>query len=146
MKPRGAALVLAVVTLAVLLAVGATALELALIGRRTALRSLGQVRASAAAEAALVRALAGWPARLRPGPGEVLPFAPVTTPGLVGSADATGLPGGLVLLEARGASLRTDGGTLASARIRVTARIDTLGPDSMDRARPLARSWHRVPP
>jgi len=144
---RGAALLLAVVAMAALGAMSVGGYALARSERQSGQGALGRIQARGAAEAAIARALEGWPASLTPiTPGDETFLVSLAAPGATrGAALVKSLGGGVYAV--RGEGVRTDlGGTaIAFAELEVLVLVDSLGPDSVTRPRVYPRGWRILP-
>jgi hypothetical protein len=146
MNRRGIALLVAIMALGSLAVITATAASLAqreaVLGRE----ALATLKARAAAESALGELAGGFGRELLPvwpGDSTVLPsnyFVGGTARVVVRS-----LGGPIFAFEATGVVTGAAGLALARVRLELLARVDSAGPDSLLRPRPIPRGWRQIP-
>lgn len=144
---RGAALLLAVVLLALLGAIAASAVELARAEHRNGLGILAATQASAAAEAALAEAAQGWPSASRPRlPGAVaVVWSGAFPQGVQAELELVATGGAFVVMRGRGRRVAA-GGPLSQALVEGVALVDSFPGDSLERPRrPPRWRWHAPP-
>jgi hypothetical protein len=143
---RGIALLVAVMALGSLAVMGATAATLAHREAVAGRNALAAVKTRAAAEAALGELAGGFGREsvpLLPGDSIVLSAS--------GFVDATArvvirsLGGPIFAFEATGEAAGPPGSSRLQVRLELLARLDSAGPDSLLRPRPIPRGWRQIP-
>ena len=146
-RQGGVALLLTVAALAVVGVVSLTALTLARTERQAGLGAVARVQARGAAEAALARALVGWPVTLTPSAaGSEVQVASFVGPG---PASATAwlrnLGGPVYLLRATGRRAAGDGSALADSRMELLVLLDAADSNGTTHPVRYPRGWRLLP-
>lgn len=147
MNRRGFALLLALAALACLGAVAATGVALAIREAASGRSARNELWARSAAETALAESFRGWERVITPrSRGDSAPLAAVFFPGLSrGSAVLRSLGGAILAIEATGEALGPAGAVMTRSRVELLVRLDSAGPDSLIRPRPIRRGWRQIP-
>jgi hypothetical protein len=141
-------LLLAVVALAVISGIAATAVELAIAEHKGGAGLLAASQARGAAEAALAEASQGWPPSLRPsgvGSSRVLSNRALSR-GVNAELLLVAAEGPYLIAVGRGTRRAGGGQVLATAEVQQIIRADNAAPDSLERPVRLPRSRWRSPP
>ena len=148
MSRRGLALLLAVVALAVISGIAATAVELAMAEHKGGAGLLAATQARGAAEAALSEASQGWPRSLRPsgvGSSQVLSDRALSQ-GVNAELRLVATEGPYLVAVGRGTRRAGGGQVIATAEVQQIIRPDSVPLDSLERPIRLPRSRWRSPP
>lgn len=146
MNRKGIALLLAVMALALLGAVSATAFSLAREEARIGREALATLHARSAAEASAVAALGGWRRELTPiVPGDSLVLPPVSAGGDEGTVVVRALGGSILALESTGRAGAPGGTSQARIRLQLLVRLDSAECDSLVYPRRISRGWRVIP-
>ena len=146
MNRRGVALLIAVLTLAVLGAVTATLQGLTLTESALGQSSRSVARAEALAEGAASEAWRGWPAGLTPlAPGDSLEVARFSGSGGEGRAVLRGLGGPLFALEASAPLAKITGGQPNRVGVLLIVALDSMPGSSVVVPHLVARGWRMIP-
>lgn len=138
---------MAVAVIAALGTISLSGFALARMERVAGESALAEIQARGAAEAALADAMAGWSRSVTPQlPGQRALVALVNLPGPVtGRAEVSALGGPVYSLTATGVRLTTAGKPLASIRVELLVRLDSISPDSLIRPRKYPLGWRLLP-
>jgi hypothetical protein len=145
---RGLALLLAIVALALISGIAATAVELAMAEHKGGAGLLAATQARAAAEAALAEASQGWPRSLRPsgvGSSQIL-WNRVFTQGVNAELRLVATEGPYLIAVGQGTRRAAGGQVIATAEVQQIVRPDSVPPDTLERPARLPRSRWRSPP
>lgn len=147
MNARGMALLMAVAVIAALGTISLSAFALARMERAAGQSAVAEIQARGAAEAALADAMTGWPRSLTPLlSGQEALVSLVSLPGpATGRALVRALGGPVYSLRATGVRLTTAGVALASIRVELLVRLDSLAPDSLIHPRKYPLGWRLLP-
>lgn len=109
--------------------------------------AVAEVQARGAAEAALADAMSGWPKSVTPRlPGQEALLSSLTLPGpAVGRTVVRALGGPVYSLNAEGYRLTAAGEPLASIRVELLIRLDSLASDSLIHPRKYPLGWRLLP-
>ena len=148
MSRRGLAMLLAVVTLGLVSALAATAVELALAEHRSGAGLLAATQARLAAEAALAESAQGWGPGVRPiGPGSSHTIWIQAFPqGVRAELRLLGTDGPYLVATGLGSKRSLGTQVIATAQISGIVRPDSVPPDTIERPRHPARWRWRSPP
>ena len=148
MSRRGLALLIAVMTLGLVSALAATAVELALVEHRSGAALLSATQARSAAEAALAEAAQGWGPSARPvGPGSSqLLWSQAFPQGILAELRLFGTDGPYLVAEGFGSKRVAGSQTVAIAHVKGIVRPAANPPDTLERPRRPARWRWRSPP
>ncbi|MGQ0701511.1 MAG: hypothetical protein ACT4PM_00080 [Gemmatimonadales bacterium] len=147
MESRGAALLLALLTLVGLSAVALTAFALAQAERAASQSALARLQARAAADAAIADALQGWPAGFTPSaPGEEAELVSLSVPGPAdGTATLRSLGGPVFAIRGQGIRRDQAGNAMGFAELELVLLLDSAGSDSITRPRLYPRGLRILP-
>jgi hypothetical protein len=148
MSRRGVALLVAVVALALIGGIAATAVALALAEHRAGAGLLAATQARGAAEAALAEASEGWPPSMRP--AGVGASRSLWTRALPQNVRAelllTGTEGPYLIAVGLGTKWTAGVQVIANAEVQAVVRPDSAPPDTLERPSRPPRSRWRSPP
>jgi hypothetical protein len=145
---RGLALLLAIVALALISGIAATAVELAMAEHKGGAGLLAATQVRGAAEAALAEASQGWARGLRPsgvGSSQVL-WNRVLSQGVSAELWLVATEGPYLIAVGRGTRRAAGGQVIATAEVQQIIRPDSAAPDTLERPVRPPRSRWRSPP
>jgi hypothetical protein len=138
---------MAVAVIAALGTISLSGFALARMERAAGESAVAEIQARGAAEAALADAMAGWPRQFTPVlAGQEVLIALVSLPGrATGRAVVRALGGPVYSLRATGVRLTTAGVPLASIRVELLVRLDSLASDSLIHPCKYPLGWRLLP-